>query len=382
MQALCMHPPGLGATGNFCDPEDTAETARLLNQFLCIDKEKEMAMKLGINGFGRISRVIIRIAAEEPEKFDIKAINYRDVDLDYMIYMLKYDTVFGRFNGTLDKYVEGDEKGLIINGKKVAVIEGADPFPWGKYGAEYVIEGTGKFNTTEKAQMHLKGGAKKVIITAPAKDKETPTFVMGVNHKNYKKDMMVVSNASCTTNCLAPVVKVLQDNFGVKQGLMSTIHAATAKQKVVDMRSMSDWRRGRSSFGNIIPTSTGAAKAVGLVIPEVQGKLTGIAYRVPTADVSLVDLNIELEKETTYEEICAAMKAASEGELKGILAYTEDEVVSTDFVAEPCTSIFDAGMGTLINGNFAKIVTWYDNEFGYSKKILELAEYMYEMDNK
>ena len=260
-----------------------------------------MAIKIGINGFGRISRVIVRIAAAEPEKFDIAAINYRDVDLDYMVYMLKYDTVFGRFNGTLDKYVDGEEKGLVINGKKVPVLEGMDPIPWGKYGADYVIEGTGKFNTTEKAQIHVKGGAKKVIITAPAKDKETPTFVMGVNNKNYTKDMTVVSNASCTTNCLAPVVKVLQDNFGIKQGLMSTIHAATAKQKVVDMRSMSDWRRGRSAFGNIIPTTTGAAKAVGLVIPEVQGKLTGIAYRVPTADVSLVDLNKELEKDTKYE---------------------------------------------------------------------------------
>ncbi len=341
-----------------------------------------MAIKIGINGFGRISRVIVRIAAAEPEKFDIAAINYRDVDLDYMVYMLKYDTVFGRFNGTLDKYVDGEEKGLVINGKKVPVLEGMDPIPWGKYGADYVIEGTGKFNTTEKAQIHVKGGAKKVIITAPAKDKETPTFVMGVNNKNYTKEMTVVSNASCTTNCLAPVVKVLQDNFGIKQGLMSTIHAATAKQKVVDMRSMSDWRRGRSAFGNIIPTTTGAAKAVGLVIPEVQGKLTGIAYRVPTADVSLVDLNIELEKDTTYEEICAAMKAASEGELKGILGYTEDEVVSTDFVGEPCTSVFDATEGTLVNGNFVKIIAWYDNEYGYSKKILELAEYMYEVDNK
>ena len=258
-----------------------------------------MAIRIGINGFGRISRVIIRIAAADP-KFEIAAINYRKVDLDYMIYMIKYDTVFGRFQGTLDKYEEGDEKGLIINGKKVAVIEGKEPIPWGKYSADYVIEGTGQYTTTEKAQAHLDGGAKKVIITAPAKDKTTPTFVMGVNNKNYKKEMNVVSNASCTTNCLAPVVKVLNDNFGIVKGLMSTIHAATAKQKVVDMRSMSDWRRGRCSFGNIIPTSTGAAKAVGLVIPEVQGKLTGIAYRVPTADVSLVDLNIEVAKPTTY----------------------------------------------------------------------------------
>ena len=341
-----------------------------------------MAIKLGINGFGRISRIVIRIAAGEPDKYELTAINYRNVDLDYMIYMLKYDTVFGRFNGTLDKYEEGEEKGLIINGQRVAVLEGGDNIPWGKYGVEYVIEGTGKFNTTEKAQMHLDGGCKKVIITAPAKDKETPTFVMGVNNKDYKPEMTVVSNASCTTNCLAPVVKVLQDNWGVKQGLMSTIHAATAKQKVVDMRSMSDWRRGRSSFGNIIPTTTGAAKAVALVIPEVKGKLTGIAYRVPTADVSLVDLNVELENPATYEEICAKMKEASEGELKGILGYTEDEVVSSDFIGEECTSVFDASEGTMIGDKFVKVLSWYDNEYGYSKKILELASYMYSVDNK
>ena len=341
-----------------------------------------MSIRIGINGYGRISRVILRIAAAEPEKFEIAAINYRDVDLDYMIYMLKYDTVFGRFDGTLDKYEDGDEMGIIINGKKVPVLSGVEPIPWGKYGADYVIEGTGRYTTTEKAQAHIDGGAKKVIITAPAKDKTTPTFVMGVNNKNYTADMNIVSNASCTTNCLAPVAKVLQDKFGIKQGLMSTIHAATAKQKVVDMRSMSDWRRGRSAFGNIIPTTTGAAKAVALVIPELQGKLTGIAYRIPTADVSLVDLNIELEKPATYEEICQAMKEASEGELKGILGYTEDEVVSTDFAGEPCTSVFDANGGTMIGDRLVKIIAWYDNEYGYSKKILELVEYMYSVDNR
>ena len=298
-----------------------------------------MSIRIGINGYGRISRIIIRIAAAEPDKFEIAAINYRDVDLDYMIYMLKYDTVFGRFDGTLDKYADGEESGLVINGRKVPVVSGMEPIPWGRYGADYVIEGTGRYTTTEKAQAHLDGGAKKVVITAPAKDKTTPTFVMGVNNENYTADMDVVSNASCTTNCLAPVAKVLQDKFGIKQGLMSTIHAATAKQKVVDMRSMSDWRRGRSAFGNIIPTTTGAAKAVALVIPELQGKLTGIAYRVPTADVSLVDLNVELEKPATYDEVCAAMKEAAEGPLKGILGYTEDEVVSTDFVGEPCTCL-------------------------------------------
>ena len=341
-----------------------------------------MAIKIGINGFGRISRVIVRIAAAEPEKFDIAAINYRDVDLDYMVYMLKYDTVFGRFNGTLDKYVDGEEKGLVINGKKVPVLEGMDPIPWGKYGADYVIEGTGNFNTTEKAQIHVKGGAKKVIITAPAKDKETPTFVMGVNNKNYTKEMTVVSNASCTTNCLAPVVKVLQDNFGIKQGLMSTIHAATAKQKVVDMRSMSDWRRGRSAFGNIIPTPTGAAKAVGLVIPEVPGKMTGIAYRVPTADVSVVDLNVRLKKPATYAEVCAKVKEASETYMKGVIEYVDDEVVSSDFIGDPCTSIFDAREGFQLNDRMFKFISFYDNEYGYSSKIVELIKHMASVDNK
>ncbi len=341
-----------------------------------------MSIRIGINGYGRISRVIIRIAAAEPEKFEIAAINYRDVDLDYMVYMLKYDTVFGRFNGTLDKYEDGDESGIVINGRKIPVLSGMEPIPWGKYNADYIIEGTGRYTTTEKAQDHIKGGAKKVIITAPAKDKITPTFVMGVNNKNYTSDMDIVSNASCTTNCLAPVAKVLQDKFGIRQGLMSTIHAATAKQKVVDMRSMSDWRRGRSAFGNIIPTTTGAAKAVALVIPELEGKLTGIAYRIPSADVSLVDLNIELEKPATYEEICRAMKEASEGELKGILGYTEDEVVSADFIGEPCTSVFDANGGTMIGDRLVKIIAWYDNEYGYSKKILELAEYMHSVDNR
>ncbi len=341
-----------------------------------------MSIRIGINGYGRISRVIIRIAAAEPEKFEIAAINYRDVDLDYMVYMLKYDTVFGRFNGTLGKYEDGDESGIVINGRKIPVLSGMEPIPWGKYNADYIIEGTGRYTTTEKAQDHIKGGAKKVIITAPAKDKITPTFVMGVNNKNYTSDMDIVSNASCTTNCLAPVAKVLQDKFGIRQGLMSTIHAATAKQKVVDMRSMSDWRRGRSAFGNIIPTTTGAAKAVALVIPELEGKLTGIAYRIPSADVSLVDLNIELEKPATYEEICRAMKEASEGELKGILGYTEDEVVSADFIGEPCTSVFDANGGTMIGDRLVKIIAWYDNEYGYSKKILELAEYMHSVDNR
>lgn len=339
-----------------------------------------MAIRIGINGFGRISRVIIRIAAADPDNFEIAAINYRNVNLDYMVYMLKYDTVFGRFEGTLDKFEDKDVSGLVINGKKVPVLEGMSPIPWGKFGADYIVEGTGQFTTTEKAKAHLEGGAKKVIITAPAKDSITPTFVMGVNNEKYTADMDVVSNASCTTNCLAPVVKVIQDNFGIDSGLMSTIHAATAKQKVVDMRSQKDWRRGRSVFGNIIPTTTGAAKAVGLVIPELQGKLTGMAFRVPTADVSLVDVNLNLQKDTTYEEVCAKLKEASETYLKGILGYTEDEVVASDFVGESCTSVVDANEGRMIGSRMLKLISWYDNEFGYSKKILELCQYMAGVD--
>jgi len=338
-----------------------------------------MAIRIGINGFGRISRVVIRIAAQDPETFEIAAINYRNVDLDYMVYMLRYDTVFGRFSGTLDKFEENGESGLVINGRKVPVIEGQTPIPWGKYGADYIIEGTGQFTSAEKAQMHLDGGAKKVIITAPAKDK-TPTFVMGVNHEDYRADMQIVSNASCTTNCLAPVLKVVQDNYGIESGLMTTIHAVTAKQMAVDARSQNDWRRGRSVFGNIIPTTTGAAKAVGLVIPEVQGKLTGMAVRVPTADVSLVDVTVNLQKDTTYEDICQKMKEASETYLKGVLGYTEDEVVSTDFIGEACTSVFDAKAGLMIGERMAKLISWYDNEYGYSKKILELCEHMAAVD--
>ncbi len=342
-----------------------------------------MAIRIGINGFGRISRVVLRIAAEQQDTFQVAAINYRNVDLDYMVYMMKYDTVFGRFSGTLDTYEEDGEKGLIVNGAKIPVIEGESPIPWGRYGADYVIEGTGVYTTSEKSQEHLDGGAKKVIITAPAKDAATPTFVMGVNNEDYSSDMNIVSNASCTTNCLAPVVKVLQDNFGIDSGLMTTIHAATGKQKTVDMRNMKDWRVGRSVFGNIIPTTTGAAKAVSKVIPAVEGKLTGMAVRVPAADVSLVDLTVVLEKETSYDEICKAMKAASEeGSLKGVLAYTDDEVVSTDFIGEACTSTFDASAGMMIGDKMAKVIAWYDNEYGYSKKILELCEYMYSVDNK
>jgi glyceraldehyde 3-phosphate dehydrogenase len=338
-----------------------------------------MAIKIGINGFGRICRVALRIAMKEPDIYDVVAINYRNVDLDYMVYMIKYDTVFGRYPGIVDKY----EDGIIIDGKKIRIFDEANAadIKWSEAGAEYIIEGTGAYVTTEKALGHLNGGAKKVIITAPAKDKETPTFVMGVNNDKYTKDIKVISNASCTTNCLAPLAKVLQDNFGIKQGLMSTIHAATAKQKVVDSRSMNDWRLGRAVFGNIIPSSTGAAKAVALVIPELQGKMTGISYRIPTGDVSVIDLNVELETPTTYEDICAKIKEASETYMSGILGYTEDEVVSADFIGDPHTSIFDATQGTMLGDRFVKLISWYDNEYGYSKKTLEMAAYMYSVDN-
>ena len=337
-----------------------------------------MAVKLGVSGFGRISRVVIR-AAMTHDDIDICGINVRNANFEYMVYMLKYDSVFGRFPGELDYYDEG----IIINGKKIPVYseEDAEKIPWAKCGAEYIIEGTGAYVTTEKAMAHIRAGAKKVIISAPAKDKDTPTFVMGVNHMNYTKDMTVVSNASCTTNCLAPIVKVLEDNFGIEHGLMSTIHAATAKQKVVDARSLKDWRTGRSSFGNIIPSTTGAAKAVALVIPSMQGKMTGISYRVPVADVSVIDLNVLLKKETTYAEICEKMKEASETYMKGVLEYVDDEVVSSDFIGDPCTSIFDAREGLSVNEKLFKVIAFYDNEFGYSTKLLELASHMNAVDN-
>ena len=337
-----------------------------------------MAVKIGINGFGRISRCVIRIAMDDPN-VEICGINYRNADLEYMKYMLKWDSTFGPFPGNLD--VEGDC--LIIGDQKVKVFseEHAIAIDWASCGAEYIIEGTGAYVTTEKALAHIKAGAKKVIITAPAKDKETPTFVMNVNTDKYKKEYQVVSNASCTTNCLAPLCKVIEDNFGIVDGLMSTIHSATAKQKVVDSRSMKDWRTGRSAFGNIIPTTTGAAKAVGLVIPSLLGKMTGISYRVPISDVSLVDLNVHTKKATTYSEICKAVKDASEGPFKGILEYIDDEVVSSDFIGDKHTSIFDARQGFELNSNMFKLVSFYDNEWGYSSKIVDLAKFMYEVDN-
>ncbi len=337
-----------------------------------------MAIKVGISGFGRIGRVVIRAAMEQPD-IELAGINVRNADIDYLIYMLKYDSTFGRFPKSLEKY----ENGIIIDGKKVPVYSESEAvnIPWTECGAEYIVEATGAYTTTEKAMDHIKAGAKKVIISAPAKDKETPTFVYGVNTDKYTTDMHVVSNASCTTNCLAPLCKVLEDNFGIKEGLMSTIHSATAKQKVVDARSMKDWRTGRSVFGNIIPSTTGAAKAVGLVIPSLAGKMTGISYRVPTADVSVVDLNVVLEKETSYEEICKAVKEASETTLKGVIEYVDDEVVSGDFIGDAHTSIFDAREGIELNSKFFKLIAFYDNEYGYSSKILNLIRHMYSVDN-
>jgi glyceraldehyde 3-phosphate dehydrogenase len=338
-----------------------------------------MAIKVGISGFGRISRVVIRAAVDDPA-IEIAGINIRNADKDYLVYMLKYDSTFGRFPKSLDTY----EDGIVIDGKKVPVYSETEAvnIPWKECGAEYIVEGTGAYVTTEKAMDHIKAGAKKVIITAPAKDKVTPTFVMGVNHEDYKAEYQVVSNASCTTNCLAPLAKVIEDNWGIEQGLMSTIHAATAKQKVVDARSMKDWRTGRSSFGNIIPSTTGAAKAVGLVIPSLAGKLTGISYRVPVADVSIVDLNIQLSKPATYDEICAKVKEASETYMKGIIEYVDDEVVSSDFIGDPHTSIFDARQGIMLNDKFFKVIAFYDNEYGYSYATLSMIKHMYGVDNK
>ncbi len=338
-----------------------------------------MAIKVGINGFGRIGRLVFRAAMSQPDKFEIVGINDPFVDPEYMVYMTKYDTVHGKFNGE----VSSDGKNLIVNGRAISVFDKMSPneIPWSEVGAEYVVESTGVFVAQEKAELHLQAGAKKVVISAPAKSKETPTFVMGVNQDKYTKDMTVVSNASCTTNCLAPLAKVIHDNFGIVEGLMTTVHATTATQKTVDGPSKKDWRGGRAAAGNIIPSSTGAAKACALVIPELTGKLTGMAFRVPTLDVSVVDLTVRLEKSTTYEEICAKIKEASEGSLKGILGYTEDMVVSSDFIGDSRTSIFDAKAGIMLNPNFVKLVSWYDNEWGYSNKVLDLIGHMYTVDH-
>jgi len=326
-------------------------------------------MKIGINGFGRIGRLAFRAAIERP---DIEVVGINDlVEPDYMAYMLKYDSTHGPFKGTIA--VEGGH--LVVNGKTIRVTAEKDPanLKWGEVGAEVVIESTGLFLTQETAQKHIDAGAKKVVMSAPAKD-DTPTFVMGVNHTQLKAEQTIVSNASCTTNCLAPIAKVLNDSFGIEEGLMSTIHAVTATQKTVDGPSAKDWRGGRGAYQNIIPSSTGAAKAVGLVLPELKGKLTGMSFRVPVADVSVVDLTVRLKTPATYEAVKAAMKAASEGPMKGILGYTEDEVVSEDFKGDARTSIFDAKAGIALNDNFVKVVSWYDNEWGYSNKLIDLVQ--------
>ncbi len=336
-----------------------------------------MKVKLGINGFGRIGRLVMR-ASLEREDVDVLAVNDPFIDVDYMKYMLTYDTIHGKLNADVE-VVNGD---LVINGKTVKVYNFKDPneIPWRDTGVEYVVESSGVFTTTEKASAHFTGGAKKVIISAPSKD--APMFVMGVNQDKYTKDMNVVSNASCTTNCLAPLAKVINDNFGIKDGLMTTVHSVTATQKTVDGPSNKDWRGGRAATYNIIPSSTGAAKAVGKVIPELNGKLTGMSFRVPTLDVSVVDLTCNLEKPATYEEIVAAVKKACDGELKGIMSYTDDAVVSSDFIHDYHTSIFDVNAGIQLTDTFVKLVAWYDNEWGYSNKVVDLAQHMAEVDNQ
>lgn len=337
-----------------------------------------MAVKVGINGFGRIGSLSFRAAVLD-DNVEVVGINDPFIAVDYMAYMLKYDSVHGRFNGSVE--VKGDK--LVVNGKEIAVYScmNANEIPWKECGAEYIMECSGVNTTIEKASKHLEAGAKKVIISAPSAD--APMFVMGVNHKTYSPDMNVVSNASCTTNCLAPLAKVIHDNFGIVEGLMTTVHSITATQKTVDSSSKKDWRGGRAAAHNIIPSSTGAAKAVGKVIPSLNGKLTGMSMRVPTLDVSVVDLTCRLEKAATYDEIKAVMKAASESkEWEGIIGYTEDAVVSSDFIHDIHTSTFDAGAGISLNDHFVKLVAWYDNEWGYSNKLKDLCAYMYSVDAK
>ncbi|MBO5150264.1 MAG: type I glyceraldehyde-3-phosphate dehydrogenase [Anaerotignum sp.] len=339
-----------------------------------------MAIKVGINGFGRIGRVVFRVLMQRKDQFELCGINLRNAELDYMVYQLKYDSIFGRFTGN----IEIGENCIIVDGQKIRVFSESDAslINWAECGAEYIVESTGAFATMEKAGLHKVGGAKKVILTAPSKDEVMPTFVMGVNHETYTKDMDIVSNASCTTNCLAPLVKIVHENFGIEQGLMSTIHSATAKQKAVDARAGRDWRTGRSVFNNIIPSTTGAAKAVGRVIPELKGKMTGMSFRVPTNDVSVVDMTARLKTPATYEEICAKVKEASETYMKGIVSYIDDEVVSSDLLGDSHTCIFDETAGIILDNNFVKLIAWYDNEWGYSNKVVDLIAHMYEVDNK
>ncbi|VDI27382.1 glyceraldehyde 3-phosphate dehydrogenase [Mytilus galloprovincialis] len=334
-----------------------------------------MTLKVGINGFGRIGRLVMRAALDKG--VSVVAVNDPFIDLEYMVYMFKYDSTHGRFKGT----VEAKDGKLVINGNAITVFGERDPtaIKWGDAGAEYVVESTGVFTTKDKASAHFKGGAKKVVISAPSSD--SPMFVMGVNEEKYTKDLTVVSNASCTTNCLAPLVKIINDKFGIVEGLMTTVHAMTATQKTVDGPSMKDWRGGRGASQNIIPSSTGAAKAVGKVIPELNGKLTGMAFRVPVPDVSVVDLTVRLQNGASYDNIKAAIKAASEGPMKGVMGYTEDDVVSEDFRGDNRSSIFDAKAGIALNDNFVKLVSWYDNEYGYSCRVIDLLLHMNKVDS-
>ena len=335
-----------------------------------------MSIKMGINGFGRIGRLVFRASLNKPN-IEITGINDPFMSPDYVAYMLKYDTIHGRFDGEISY----DDSSITVNGKKIAFFDKKDPkeIPWGKVGADYIADATGIFHEMKLAQAHLDGGAKKVIYTGPSKD-DTPMFVCGVNLDKYTKDMNFVSNASCTTNCLAPLAKVINDKFGIADGLMTTVHSTTATQLTVDGASKKDWRGGRAASGNIIPSSTGAAKAVGKVIPELNGKLTGMAFRVPTLNVSVVDLTVNLKNPAKYDAICAELKRASENELKGILGYTDEDVVSSDFIGEPCTSIFDAKAGIALTDTFVKLVAWYDNEWGYSNKVIDLISHMAKID--
>ena len=336
-----------------------------------------MSIKVGINGFGRIGRMVFRASLDHPE---IEIVGINDLcPAEYLAYMLKYDTM----HGICKAEIGSTENAIVVNGKEIPIFAERNPadLPWGELGAEYVVESTGLFLTKEKSQAHIDAGAKHVVMGAPSKD-DTPMFVMGVNHTKYTSDMTFVSNASCTTNCLAPIAKVLHENFGIVEGLMTTVHSVTPTQKLLDGASLKDWRGGRAATGNIIPSSTGAAKAVGKVIPELNGKLTGMSMRVPTLDVSVVDLTAKLAKPATYEQICEAMKAASEGELKGVLGYTDEDVVSSDFLGDPRTSIFDKKAGIALTDTFVKVVSWYDNECGYSNKMVDLIRYMSSVDHK
>lgn len=335
-----------------------------------------MSVKVGINGFGRIGKLAFQAALENDE-VEVVAMNDPFIAADYMVYMAKFDSIHGRFNGD----IKAENGKIIVDGKSINVYNEMDPnnIPWGANGVEYVLECSGAFTTIDKAQAHINAGAKKVVISAPSKD--APMFVMGVNQEKYDTSMNIVSNASCTTNCLAPLAKVINDKFGIKDGLMTTVHSTTATQKTVDGASKKDWRGGRSASANIIPSSTGAAKAVGKVIPELDGKLTGMAFRVPTIDVSVVDLTCNLERSTTYEEICNAMKEAAEGYMKGIVEYVDEDVVSSDFISDTNTSIFDAKAGIMLTDTFVKLVAWYDNEWGYAHKLVDLAAYMATKDN-